>query len=65
MRQSGLVEALELLENGSWRHELNPQNKPSADIWAGKPDLYHAYQATLLPVLPLEQSLATALAHRA
>ncbi|MCF7535181.1 AGE family epimerase/isomerase [Pseudomonas petrae] len=53
------------LENGSWRHELNPQNQPSADIWAGKPDLYHAYQATLLPVLPLEQSLATALAHRA
>jgi len=52
-------------ENGSWRHELNPQNQPSADIWAGKPDLYHAYQATLLPVLPLEQSLATALAHRA
>ncbi|MDC6383599.1 AGE family epimerase/isomerase [Pseudomonas graminis] len=52
-------------ENGSWRHELNPQNQPSADIWAGKPDLYHAYQATLLPVLPLEQSLATALANRA
>jgi mannose/cellobiose epimerase-like protein (N-acyl-D-glucosamine 2-epimerase family) len=52
-------------ENGSWRHELNPQNQPSADIWAGKPDLYHAYQATLLPVLPLEQSLATALAQRA
>ncbi|TDV43286.1 mannose/cellobiose epimerase-like protein (N-acyl-D-glucosamine 2-epimerase family) [Pseudomonas graminis] len=53
------------LEHGSWRHELNPQNQPSADIWAGKPDLYHAYQATLLPVLPLEQSLATALAQRA
>ncbi|MFP3847265.1 AGE family epimerase/isomerase [Pseudomonas sp. W5-01] len=52
-------------ENGSWRHELNSQNQPSADIWAGKPDLYHAYQATLLPVLPLEQSLATALASRA
>jgi sulfoquinovose isomerase len=51
-------------ENGSWRHELNPLNQPSADIWPGKPDLYHAYQATLLPVLPLEQSLATALANR-
>jgi mannose/cellobiose epimerase-like protein (N-acyl-D-glucosamine 2-epimerase family) len=48
-------------EHGSWRHELNPQNEPSADIWPGKPDLYHAYQATLLPVLPLAQSLATAL----
>jgi mannose/cellobiose epimerase-like protein (N-acyl-D-glucosamine 2-epimerase family) len=49
-------------EHGSWRHELNPRNQPSADIWPGKPDLYHAYQATLLPVLPLAQSLATALA---
>ncbi|TDV67831.1 AGE family epimerase/isomerase [Pseudomonas sp. LP_7_YM] len=48
-------------EHGSWRHELNPQNQPSADIWAGKPDLYHAYQATLLPLLPLARSLATAL----
>ncbi|RAU45084.1 MULTISPECIES: AGE family epimerase/isomerase [unclassified Pseudomonas] len=48
--------------DGSWRHELNPQNEPSADIWPGKPDLYHAYQATLLPVLPLAKSLATALA---
>lgn len=49
-------------ESGSWRHELNELNQPSADIWAGKPDLYHAYQATLLPVLPLSPSLASALA---
>ncbi len=49
-------------ELGSWRHELNELNQPSADIWAGKPDLYHAYQATLLPVLPLAPSLASALA---
>lgn len=49
-------------EQGSWHHELNPQNQPSADIWAGKPDLYHAYQATVLPVLPLAPSLTTGLA---
>jgi len=49
-------------DKGSWRHELNPQNEPSADIWAGKPDLYHAYQATLLPVLALAPSLATGVA---
>jgi mannose/cellobiose epimerase-like protein (N-acyl-D-glucosamine 2-epimerase family) len=48
--------------NGSWHHELNPQNQPSADIWAGKPDLYHAWQAVLLPRLPLAPSMATALA---
>ncbi|WP_397448795.1 AGE family epimerase/isomerase [Pseudomonas sp. NA-150] len=47
---------------GSWRHEMNPQNEPSADIWPGKPDLYHAYQATLLPMLALAPSLATGLA---
>ena len=52
-------------EHGSWRHELNPANQPSADIWPGKPDLYHAYQATLLPMLPLAQSLATGLARLA
>lgn len=49
-------------ELGSWHHELDPRNQPSADIWGGKPDLYHAYQATLLPVLPLAPSLASALA---
>lgn len=49
-------------QQGSWRHELNPQNEPSADIWPGKPDLYHAYQATLLPLLALAPSLATGLA---
>jgi mannose/cellobiose epimerase-like protein (N-acyl-D-glucosamine 2-epimerase family) len=49
-------------EHGSWRHELNPDNLPSADIWGGKPDLYHAYQAVLLPMLPLAPSLASGLA---
>ncbi|MFW0757323.1 AGE family epimerase/isomerase [Pseudomonas sp. H11T01] len=49
-------------DNGSWHHELDPQNQPSADIWPGKPDLYHAWQAVLLPRLPLAPSMATALA---
>ena len=47
---------------GSWYHELDPQNRPSADIWAGKPDLYHAWQAVLIPRLPLAPSMASALA---
>jgi mannose/cellobiose epimerase-like protein (N-acyl-D-glucosamine 2-epimerase family) len=47
--------------DGSWHHELNPQNIPSADIWPGKPDLYHAWQAVLIPRLPLSPSMATAL----
>jgi len=47
---------------GSWHHQLDPANRPAATIWAGKPDLYHAYQAVLLPGLALAPSLATGLA---
>lgn len=38
-------------ERGSWRHELDPSNRPSATVWQGKPDVYHAYQAAILPLL--------------
>ena len=48
--------------HGSWHHELTPDNTPSAHLWPGKADLYHAVQATLLPRLPLAPTLATALA---
>jgi mannose/cellobiose epimerase-like protein (N-acyl-D-glucosamine 2-epimerase family) len=47
--------------HGSWHHELSPQNQPSSKIWGGKPDLYHAWQAVLLPTLPLAPSMASAL----
>jgi sulfoquinovose isomerase len=47
--------------HGSWRHELDAQLKPVAGTWSGKPDVYHAFQATLLPRLPLAGSLAGAL----
>lgn len=43
---------------GSWRHELDEHNRPSAVVWRGRPDVYHAYQAMLLPRLPLAPSLA-------
>ena len=49
------------LERGSWRHELSPANQPSSNTWEGKPDTYHALQATLIPRLPLSPCLATAL----
>ncbi len=49
---------------GSWHHELSPDNRPSATVWRGKPDIYHAYQAALLPELPLTPSFAAALAQR-
>jgi sulfoquinovose isomerase len=48
---------------GSWRHELDPRNQPSGLVWSGKPDTYHAFQATLIPRLPLAPGLAGALRH--
>ena len=47
---------------GSWHHELDARNRPAGTLWPGKPDLYHAYQALLLPGLPLAPSLASNLA---
>jgi sulfoquinovose isomerase len=48
-------------QGGSWFHELDPANRPTATVWPGKPDVYHAFQATLLPLLPPAPTLATAL----
>jgi mannose/cellobiose epimerase-like protein (N-acyl-D-glucosamine 2-epimerase family) len=47
--------------HGSWHHELAPDNTPTASTWTGKPDIYHAYQAALIPTLPLTPVLAVAL----
>jgi mannose/cellobiose epimerase-like protein (N-acyl-D-glucosamine 2-epimerase family) len=46
---------------GSWRHELDSRNRPSGVVWNGKPDTYHAFQATLIPRLPLAPYLPAAL----
>ncbi|AQA02867.1 N-acyl-D-glucosamine 2-epimerase [Mycobacterium sp. MS1601] len=49
------------VERGSWLHELDSANRPAATVWPGKPDLYHAFQTTLIPQLPLAPTLARAL----
>jgi sulfoquinovose isomerase len=46
---------------GSWHHELSPDNTPSSTTLQGRPDTYHAFQATLVPRLPLSPMLAAAL----
>jgi sulfoquinovose isomerase len=46
---------------GSWHHQLDASNQLTDTVWPGKPDLYHAVQATLIPRLPLAPSMATAL----
>lgn len=46
---------------GSWHHELDPSGRPASGTWSGKPDVYHAVQATLVPRLPLAPMVAAAL----
>lgn len=46
--------------NGSWFHQLDAENKLLATVWPGKSDLYHAFQATLIPYAPVEISVAAA-----
>jgi sulfoquinovose isomerase len=52
--QANLIDA----EHGSWHHELDTENQPSGRTWIGKPDVYHAAQAVILPELPLTGSFA-------
>jgi sulfoquinovose isomerase len=51
-------------ERGSWRSELGPDLRPATGTWQGKPDVYHALQATLVPRLPLAPMFAAALRQR-
>jgi sulfoquinovose isomerase len=51
-------------EGGGWWQELGQDMAPATTMWPGKPDLYHSYQALLLPSLPLSPTPATALARR-
>ncbi len=47
-------------ERGSWHHELDTSNRPAGLTWVGKPDIYHAAQAVILPELPMAGSFASA-----
>lgn len=49
-------------EHGSWHHQLDASLAVASSVWPGKPDIYHALQATLIPRLPLAPSMASALA---
>ena len=46
--------------NGSWFHQLNSVNEVIGTVWPGKSDLYHAFQATLIPYSPVDTSVAAA-----
>jgi mannose/cellobiose epimerase-like protein (N-acyl-D-glucosamine 2-epimerase family) len=47
--------------HGSWFHQLDAQNTVIGTVWPGKPDLYHALQATFIPQLSPALSVLPAL----
>ncbi|WP_435169289.1 AGE family epimerase/isomerase [Falsirhodobacter sp. 1013] len=47
---------------GGWFPELDEEGKPVSRQFLGKPDIYHALQATLLPLVPGLSRLAAELA---
>lgn len=51
-------------EKGSWFHQMDRNNRVIGTVWPGKSDLYHAFQATLIPYGPLEISVAPAVKQR-
>lgn len=50
-------------QKGGWHHEVDDRNRPFSRVYPGKADLYHAYQSTLTPLVPLHRSVALALAY--
>jgi sulfoquinovose isomerase len=47
--------------HGGWFPELGPDLKPVSRVFLGKPDLYHALQACLIPLLPSTGSITRGL----
>ncbi len=47
---------------GSWFHQLNEKNEVIGTVWPGKPDVYHALQAMMIPYCQADTSIATAIA---
>lgn len=50
---------------GGWYAQLDATNRRTVHPWYGKPDLYHALQACLLPLVPPAPGLAAELARSA
>ena len=46
--------------NGSWFHQLDRNNHVIDTVWPGKPDIYHALQAMLIPYADPSLSIAVA-----
>ncbi len=48
-------------EHGGWHPQLDADLKPKSDPFFGKPDIYHALQACLIPLLPTTGSIGAGL----
>ncbi|MCT8330991.1 AGE family epimerase/isomerase [Albidovulum sediminis] len=48
-------------ERGGWFPELDGDLRPISAVFRGKPDLYHALQACLIPLLPADGSITRGL----
>ena len=46
---------------GSWYHQLDEHNKIKGTVWPGKSDVYHAFQAMLIPYEKVNVSIAKAI----
>ena len=46
--------------NGSWFHQLDRENRLLNTVWPGKSDLYHAFQAMMIPYYVPDLSIAPA-----
>jgi mannose/cellobiose epimerase-like protein (N-acyl-D-glucosamine 2-epimerase family) len=46
--------------NGSWLAELDKDQNLVSNTWEGKPDIYHNFQAAVLPLLPSARSFVGA-----
>ena len=46
--------------NGSWFHQLDQNNQLIGTVWPGKSDIYHAFQAMLIPYRSVDLSIACA-----
>ena len=53
---SFVAQHLSTATNGGWHAELSEDLRPPT-LFLGKPDLYHALQACLIPLYPAEGSL--------
>ncbi|MDO4904676.1 MAG: AGE family epimerase/isomerase [Lautropia sp.] len=45
---------------GRWTHQLDADNRPGSGVWSGRPDIYHAFQCLMLPLLPFGHSITAA-----